>query len=218
MYATSDFRKGLKIEINGEPFIIVDFLHVKPGKGGAFVRTTLKSLLTGNVIDRTFRSGEKVDRPDLEEKSMQFLYEADQQYYFMDAETYEQLFITQEQLGDSVNYLGKRSNKRPSPQWEADWRRSAHIRGTEGDFHRAGLQRRYRGRRHQARDPGDRSYSSGTPVCERRGYPEDRHPHRKVHRTGALSRKSNRSRPGGVNEWIHSVWSCVMKRPFSPRS
>jgi len=105
MYSTSDFRKGLKIEINGEPFIIVDFLHVKPGKGGAFVRTTLKSLLTGNVIDRTFRSGEKVDRPDLEEKSMQYLYEADQQYYFMDAETYEQLFITKNQLGDSVNYL-----------------------------------------------------------------------------------------------------------------
>jgi len=73
MYSTSDFRKGLKIEINGEPFTIVDFQHVKPGKGGAFVRTTLKSLISGNVIDRTFRSGEKLDKPDLEEKQMQFL-------------------------------------------------------------------------------------------------------------------------------------------------
>lgn len=105
MYSTPDFRKGLKIEINGEPFIIVDFLHVKPGKGGAFVRTTLKSLLGGNVIDRTFRSGEKVDKPDLEEKTMQYLYESDGQFFFMDSETYDQSFLTEDQLGDSKYYL-----------------------------------------------------------------------------------------------------------------
>jgi elongation factor P len=105
MYSTPDFRKGLKIELNGEPFIIVDFLHVKPGKGGAFVRTTLKSLVTGNVIDRTFRSGEKVDRPDLEEKEMQYLYESGGQFVFMDLETYEQIFLTEDQLGESRNYL-----------------------------------------------------------------------------------------------------------------
>jgi elongation factor P len=105
MYSTPDFRKGLKIELNGEPFAIVEFLHVKPGKGGAFVRTTLKSLITGNVIDRTFRSGEKVDKPDLEEKEMQFLYESEEQFYFMDNETYDQLFLTEKQLGDARNYL-----------------------------------------------------------------------------------------------------------------
>jgi elongation factor P len=105
MYSTPDFRKGLKIEINGEPFVITDFLHVKPGKGGAFVRTTLKSLINGNVTDKTFRSGEKVDAPDLEEKSMQFLYESDGEYHFMDTETYEQLFLTADQLGESKNYL-----------------------------------------------------------------------------------------------------------------
>jgi len=105
MYSTPDFRKGLKIELNGEPFVIVDFLHVKPGKGGAFVRTTLKSLLSGNVIDRTFRSGEKVDKPDLEERTMQYLYETDGQFYLMDSETYEQSFLTEEQLGDSRSYL-----------------------------------------------------------------------------------------------------------------
>ena len=105
MYSTPDFRKGLKIELNGEPFIIADFLHVKPGKGGAFVRTTLKSLISGNVIDRTFRSGEKVDKPDLEEKQMQFLYESDGEYHFMDSETYEQLFLVEGQLGDARNYL-----------------------------------------------------------------------------------------------------------------
>ncbi len=105
MYSTPDFRKGLKIELNGEPFAIVEFQHVKPGKGGAFVRTTLKSLITGNVLDRTFRSGEKVDKPDLEEKAMQYLYESDDQYHFMDTETYEQFFLTEDQLGDSRYYL-----------------------------------------------------------------------------------------------------------------
>jgi elongation factor P len=105
MYSTPDFRKGLKIEINGEPFTMVDFLHVKPGKGGAFVRTTLKSLISGNVIERTFRSGEKVDKPDLEEKQMQYLYESEGEFHFMDQETYEQSFLTQDQLGDARNYL-----------------------------------------------------------------------------------------------------------------
>ncbi len=105
MYSTPDFRKGLKIEINGEPFTMVEFQHVKPGKGGAFVRTTLKSLITGSVLDRTFRSGEKVDRPNLEEKAMQFLYESDSEFHFMDNETYEQSFLTQEQLGDAKYYL-----------------------------------------------------------------------------------------------------------------
>jgi elongation factor P len=105
MYSTADFRKGLKIELNGEPYIIVDFLHVKPGKGGAFVRTTLKSLMTGNVLERTFRSGEKVDIPDLEEKQMQYLYESEGDFHFMDNETYEQLFLTRDQLGDARNYL-----------------------------------------------------------------------------------------------------------------
>jgi elongation factor P len=105
MYSTPDFKKGLKIEMNGEPFIIVDFQHVKPGKGGAFVRTTLKSLVSGNVIDKTFRAGEKVDKPDLEEKEMQYLYESDGEFHFMDNESYEQSFLTQGQLGDARNYL-----------------------------------------------------------------------------------------------------------------
>ncbi len=105
MYSTPDFRKGLKIEINGEPFTIVDFLHVKPGKGGAFVRTTLKSLTSGNVLERTFRSGEKIDKPNLEEKEMQYLYESEGEFHFMENETYEQLFLTQDQLGAAKNYL-----------------------------------------------------------------------------------------------------------------
>jgi len=105
MYETNEFRKGLKIEINGEPFVIVDFQHVKPGKGGAFVRTRVKSLISGNVNDMTFRSGDKVDRPDIEEKEMQFLYESGGEYHFMDTQSYDQLFLTAEQLGESKDFL-----------------------------------------------------------------------------------------------------------------
>ncbi len=105
MYSTPDFRRGLKIELNGEPFVMVEFQHVKPGKGGAFVRTTLKSLVTGNVIDKTFRSGEKVGKPDLEEKDMQYLYESDGDFHFMENESYEQSFLTEDQLGGARNYL-----------------------------------------------------------------------------------------------------------------
>jgi elongation factor P len=105
MYETSAIRKGLKIELEGEVYTVVEFLHVKPGKGGAFIRTKLKSLAKGSVVEKTFRSGEKLGRPDLEEKKMQFLYSSDDQYCFMDAETYEQTFLTEEQLGSSRDYL-----------------------------------------------------------------------------------------------------------------
>jgi elongation factor P len=103
--STSEFRNGLKIEIDGEPYAIVEFQHVKPGKGGAFVRTKMKSLKSGNVIDRTFRSGEKVDVPDLEEKTMQYLYAADKDRVFMDTTSYEQVSMNEKQLGESINYL-----------------------------------------------------------------------------------------------------------------
>jgi elongation factor P len=103
--STTEFRNGLKIEIDGEPYIIVEFQHVKPGKGGAFVRTKMKSLKSGNVIDRTFRSGEKVDVPELEEKTMQYLYAADKDRVLMDTSSYEQISMSEKQLGDSVNYL-----------------------------------------------------------------------------------------------------------------
>ncbi len=105
MYSTADFRNGLKIELDGEAYIIVEFQHVKPGKGGAFVRTRLKRLKTGAVIDKTFRSGEKVDKPDLDEREMQYLYRSERQYCFMDTSNFEQLYLTEEQLGDNKNFL-----------------------------------------------------------------------------------------------------------------
>lgn len=107
MYSTSDFRKGLKIEIDGEPFVIVDFLHVKPGKGSAFVRTKIKSLITGAVFDRVFRSGERFEKPDLEEKEVQFLYKEGDKYHFMDMSTYEEMLLTEDQLGENKNFLAE---------------------------------------------------------------------------------------------------------------
>jgi elongation factor P len=105
MYSTAEFKKGLKIEIDGTPYVIVDFQHVKPGKGGAFVRTKLKNLLNGRVVDQTFRSGEKVEKPDLMEREMQYLYGEEDRYCMMDNETYEQIMLTAEQVGEARLYL-----------------------------------------------------------------------------------------------------------------
>jgi elongation factor P len=105
LLSTSDFRNGLKIEVEGEPYAIVEFQHVKPGKGGAFVRTKLRGIKTGSVIDRTFRSGEKFNKPNMEEREMQYLYASADQYFFMDNQTYEQIALTEENLGEGRKYL-----------------------------------------------------------------------------------------------------------------
>jgi elongation factor P len=110
MYSTADFRKGLKIEWEGKPYLIVDFQHVKPGKGGAFVRTKLKNMINGRVIDQTFRSGEKVGIPDLEEKEMQYLYREGDQFVFMDNDTYDQIYLSREQVGEQAQFLQENIN------------------------------------------------------------------------------------------------------------
>jgi elongation factor P len=103
--STAEFRNGARLELDGEPYYIVEFQHVKPGKGGAFVRTKLKNYRTGNVIDRTFRSGEKFEEPELEEREMQFLYAAGDQYTFMDTDTFEQFTYDKKALGENVDLL-----------------------------------------------------------------------------------------------------------------
>jgi len=105
MVTTSDVRKGLKLELDNEPFVVVDFQHVKPGKGGAFVRTRLKSLVNGTIQDKTFRAGERINTPNLEEKGMQFLYREESRFHFMDTSTFEQLFLTEDQVGENVDFL-----------------------------------------------------------------------------------------------------------------
>ena len=105
MISTADFRNGARLELDGAPYYIVEFQHVKPGKGGAFVRTKLKNYKTGNVIDRTFRSGERFKEPNLEDREMQFLYAAGDTYTFMDTENFEQFPYEKKQLGDNADLL-----------------------------------------------------------------------------------------------------------------
>ena len=104
-YSTNQFRRGLKIEIDGDPYNIVYFQHVKPGKGNAFVRTKIKNLISGNMLERTFKSGEKVGKPDLENKIVQFLYKETEDYIFMDMESYENFAVPAENLGSATNFL-----------------------------------------------------------------------------------------------------------------
>jgi len=103
--ATSDFKKGVKILFRDEPYMVVDFQHVKPGKGGAFVRTKLKNMITGLIREETFRSGEKFSSPELEYRDMQYLYQDGNLYNFMDQESFEQVTLNKEQLDQTLPYL-----------------------------------------------------------------------------------------------------------------
>jgi elongation factor P len=102
---TSNFKNGLRIELGGEPFTILYFQHVKPGKGGAFVRTKVKNLRNGKIVEKTFRAGEKVDPADVEDRTMQYLYQDGESYVFMDSQTYDQIPFSNQQIGDSKKYL-----------------------------------------------------------------------------------------------------------------
>lgn len=105
MYTASDLRKGLKIQIDGDPYIVIDFQFSKPGKGQALYRTRLRNMVNGNQFDRTFRSNDKFEKAPLEERSMQYLYSQGDEYHFMDSKNYEQIVITREQLGGDINFL-----------------------------------------------------------------------------------------------------------------
>lgn len=105
MISSNDFRPGVTIEFEGDVWQVVDFQHVKPGKGAAFVRTKMKNIRTGAVIERTFNAGEKVPKAHVDRRDMQYLYESDGMFNFMDTENYEQSSLTEEQLGDAKKYL-----------------------------------------------------------------------------------------------------------------
>lgn len=105
MFSTSDFKRGLRIMYEGQPHQIVEFQHHKPGKGAAIVRTKLRNLLTGNTLDPTFRSGDKVERPDLEDKDVQYLYQSDGVFHFMDPQSYEQYEVPADVIADASNFM-----------------------------------------------------------------------------------------------------------------
>ena len=105
MVSAGDFRKGLTIEIDGQVWVIVDFQHVKPGKGAAFVRTKMKNIMQGNVLEKTFNPSEKFPKAHVETKAMEYLYSDGELYYFMDKETYEQIPLNHSQVEDALNYI-----------------------------------------------------------------------------------------------------------------
>ena len=105
MISTNEFRTGSTVEIDGDPWQVVDFQHVKPGKGAAFVRAKLRNMCTGAMVEKTFNAGEKLPRARIDRLDMEYLYESDGNYIFMDTETFEQSEITRASLGSAVNFL-----------------------------------------------------------------------------------------------------------------
>lgn len=105
MISSNDLRPGVTIELDGQVWQCVEFQHVKPGKGAAFVRAKLKNLQTGSVVERTFNAGVKIQNAQVERKQMQYLYKDGDSYYFMDVETYDQIMMNKDQLGSAVNFL-----------------------------------------------------------------------------------------------------------------
>ncbi len=112
MFSTTDFRRGLRIEIDGTPFEIVESQHYKPGKGGAIVRTKLRNLLTGRIVENNFRSGEKVGKPDMENRDMQYIYREDDNLVFMDMTSYEQVYMPEEATSGKSEFLKEGQNVR----------------------------------------------------------------------------------------------------------
>jgi elongation factor P len=104
-YSMGDLKKGLKIEINGVPYKIVEYQHVKPGKGPAFVRAKIKSFINGKVIEKTFHAGDKCEQPNLVQKTMQYLYDDGENLQFMDTATYDQVTIAHDQVGDLLKWM-----------------------------------------------------------------------------------------------------------------
>jgi len=110
MVSAGEFRKGVTIEIDGGVWVIVDFQHVKPGKGAAFVRTKIKNVIAGNVLERTFNPNDKFPRAHVERKEMQYLYNDGELYYFMDTETYEQLPLNKDIVENAINFITENMN------------------------------------------------------------------------------------------------------------
>ncbi|TDT61956.1 elongation factor P [Fonticella tunisiensis] len=110
MISAGDFRKGSTFEVDGQVFTVVEFMHVKPGKGAAFVRTKLRNVITGGVIERTFSPTEKFPEAVIERKEMQYLYNDGELYYFMDLNTYDQIPLNKEKVEDAIKYLKENMN------------------------------------------------------------------------------------------------------------
>ncbi|MDR1689111.1 MAG: elongation factor P [Clostridiales bacterium] len=110
MISATEFRNGVTVEIDGDIFVVIEFQHVKPGKGAAFVRTKLKNLVSGGIVEKTFRPSEKMERAHIDRKDMQYLYSDGELFHFMDVESYEQIALNASDVGDSLTYVRENDN------------------------------------------------------------------------------------------------------------
>ena len=163
MISAGDFRNGVTLEIEGNVYQIMEFQHVKPGKGAAFVRTKIKNVISGGVVEKTFRPTEKFPAARIDRVDMQYLYADGDLYNFMDANTYEQMALSKETIGDALKFVKENEVCKVCSY-------NGKVFSVEpGDHgHRAGIQGRYSYRSDQARSCGDRGYGVCSPVCGQR--------------------------------------------------
>ena len=142
MISAGDFRNGITIELEGNIYQIIEFQHVKPGKGAAFVRTKLKNIKSGGVVEKTFRPTEKCPQARIERKDYQYLYADGDLYYFMDVETYDQIALSKDDIGDALKFV-KENEIVMFSQRKRILRRATSLRRVKDYRYRARIQRRY---------------------------------------------------------------------------
>ena len=220
MISTNQFKNGNHIEVEGTIFKILEFQHVKPGKGGAFVRTKLRRSSDGAVIDRTFRAGEKFRSVRTEARKMQFLYADGTDAHFMDSESFEQLAIPEPAVGETLKWVKPERGRRPAVHRRRAGRHPAvGVRRARGHPHRAGRQGRHRvGRRQQARDARDRRDRQRAAVRQHRRPHQGRHALGQLHvarvTDRARSRRSEQRRAAAFALYQHEVARPPARRRF----
>ena len=187
MASTADIRDGVVLLIDGQLWNVIEFQHVKPGKGGAFVRTKLKNVVTGKVVDRTYNAGAKIDIENVDRRDYQYLYKDGEDFVFMDGETYSSCRSRRASSATRRTTCSRTSRRRSRSTTTAALRRAARLRRARGHLHRARPAGRPLERGHEARDPRDRGARSRC-RCSSRGHEgQGRHPHGRLPRSRLLA-------------------------------
>ena len=184
MASTNDLKNGLVLNLEGQLWSVVEFQHVKPGKGPAFVRTKLKNVMSGKVVDKTFNAGVKVETATVDRRDMQYLYKDGTDFVFMDGTTYDQIHIPEATVGDTANYLLENQTAQVATHdGTVLYVEAPGLGGPRDHLHRAGPAGRPLHRWHQARDPRDRRDDQRPAVPRDRHQGQGRHPRRLLPRS-----------------------------------
>ena len=164
MISAGEFRNGVTMEFEGDPYVVLEFQHVKPGKGAAFVRTKIKNLKTGAVLEKTFRPTEKMPRAHIDRQDMQYLYSDGDLFHFMNAETFDQIAVNSADVGDSLKFVKENEVVKILAYDGQVFGIEPPLRGTGNHGNRTRLCRQYRTGRNKACHRGNRRADSGTSV------------------------------------------------------